>query len=147
MRSIPMKRLLALATGIAAGALVMYMLDPNSGRRRRALVRDKAIAAGHDVEKLARGTTRQTANHVRGVAAKVRARAHRSHPDDEQLHDHIRSQLGHALHHPARVEVNVDHGHVVLKGTADPAEMERLVTTISKMRGVHGVENRLTPEG
>lgn len=141
-----MKRLLALATGIAAGALVMYMLDPNNGRRRRALVRDKAVATGHDVERLARGTSRQTANHLRGVAAKVRARVRRSHPDDEQLRDHIRSRLGHALRHPARVEVDVDHGHVVLKGTADPAETEHLVATISKMRGVHGVENRLTAE-
>lgn len=141
-----MKRLLALATGIAAGALVMYMLDPNSGRRRRALVRDKAVATGHDVERLARGTSRQTANHLRGVAAKARARVRRAHPDDDQLRDHIRSRLGHALHHPARVEVNVDHGHVVLKGTADPAETERLVAAISKMQGVHGVESRLSPE-
>ncbi|HEY9112927.1 MAG TPA: BON domain-containing protein [Rhodanobacteraceae bacterium] len=142
-----MKRLLALVTGIAAGAVVMYMLDPTSGRRRRALVRDKAVATGHDVERLARGTTRQTANHVRGVAAKVRTRMRRSHPDDDQLRDHIRSRLGHTLHHPARVEVKVDHGQVVLTGTADPAEMEQLVATISKMQGVHGVENRLTAEG
>jgi len=142
-----MRRLLALVTGIAAGALVMYMLDPNSGRRRRAFARDKAVAAGHDIERLARGTTRHTADHLRGVAAKVRARGRRSHPDDEQLRDHIQSQLGHALHQPSRVEVNVDHGHVVLKGTANPTEMDLLVATISKMQGVHGVENRLTPEG
>lgn len=142
-----MKRLLALATGLAAGALAMYMLDPNSGRRRRALVRDKAVATGHDLERLARGTTRHTTNHLRGSAAKLRARAHHSPVDDEQLHDHIRARLGHTLHHPARVEVQVDHGHVVLKGTASAEEMDLLVATISKMQGVHGVENRLTPEG
>lgn len=142
-----MKRLLALTTGIAVGIVAMYMLDPNNGRRRRALVRDKAVATGHDVERLARGASRQTANHLRGMAAKVRARVQPSHPDDDQLRDHIRSRLGHALRHPARVEVNVDHGHVVLKGTADPAETERLVVTISKMQGVLGVENRLAPEG
>jgi osmotically-inducible protein OsmY len=142
-----MKRLLALATGIAAGAMVMYMLDPNNGRRRRALVRDKAVAAGHDVERLARGTSRQTANRLRGMAAKVRARVQHPRLDDDQLRDHIRSKLGHALRHPARVEVDVDHGHVVLKGTADPVETEHLVATISKMQGVHGVENRLAPEG
>lgn len=142
-----MKRLLALATGLAAGALAMYMLDPSNGRRRRALVRDKAVAAGHDVERLARGTTRHTANHLRGTAAKLRARVHHSRPDDEQLHDHIRARLGHTLHHPAHVEVQVDHGHVVLKGTANAAEMDLLVSTISKMQGVHGVESRLTPEG
>lgn len=142
-----MKRLLALVTGIAAGALAMYILDPNSGRRRRALARDKAFAAGHDVERLARGTTRHTADHLRGMAAKVRARTHRSVPDDDQLRERILSRLGHALHQPSRVEVDVDHGHVVLKGTADPAETERLVVTIAKMQGVHGVENRLAPEG
>ena len=28
----------------------MYLLDPNSGRRRRALVRDQMIHAGHEAE-------------------------------------------------------------------------------------------------
>ncbi len=142
-----MKRLLALATGLAAGALAMYMLDPNNGRRRRALVRDKAVAAGHDLGRLSRRTTRQAANHLRGTAARLRARTRHSPLDDEQLHEHIRARLGHTLHHPAHVEVQVDHGHVVLKGTASVEEMDLLVATVSKMQGVHGVENRLTPEG
>jgi hypothetical protein len=50
---------LALALGGLFGALVMYVLDPEMGRRRRALARDQAVHAGHvlgaDLPEAARG--------------------------------------------------------------------------------------------
>ena len=35
--------LAGLATGLFAGALAMFILDPDQGRRRRALARDKMM--------------------------------------------------------------------------------------------------------
>ncbi len=38
-----MNRQLSLLGGIGLGAALMYMVDPDRGKRRRALVRDKLL--------------------------------------------------------------------------------------------------------
>ena len=38
-----MNALLKVATAFAAGAAAMYLLDPETGRRRRALVRERVL--------------------------------------------------------------------------------------------------------
>src|SRR5688500_261640 len=46
--------LLKLVASFAVGAAAMCYLDPATGRRRRALARDKGVAVRHDVEDYAR---------------------------------------------------------------------------------------------
>jgi len=62
-----------LATGFALGALAMFILDPEQGRRRRALVRDKAVHYGHEVSDLASGASKDLRNRARGVVAETRS--------------------------------------------------------------------------
>jgi osmotically-inducible protein OsmY len=131
---------LKLATAFAAGALTMYMFDPVAGRRRRALARDQASAAGHDVEAFARNKAKHATDRLHGMAARM----HGQEPsDDRQLHDRIRSKLGHLVAQPGKVEVHVENGLVTLNGTAHLSEAEALVGAISQMLGVERVENRL----
>lgn len=52
--------LLNLAVAVACGAAAMYFLDPASGRRRRAYVRDKAAAGRHDVADYANTQAKRT---------------------------------------------------------------------------------------
>lgn len=137
-----MKQLLKMVTAFAAGALTMYMLDPVAGRRRRATVRDKAVAAGHDAEDFARDSARHASDLVHGAAAQL----HRSEPaNDRQLKERIRSQLGHLVAQPGKVEVHVENGLVTLSGSARLSEVEELVTAVSAMLGVERVDNRLAP--
>lgn len=138
-----MKRLMILATGIAAGAFAMYMLDPVAGRRRRAQVREKAVATGHDAERLARGASKHTVDRFRGAAAEVRSRFRTERVGDRRLHERIRSQLGRLVAAPGHLEVGVDNGHVTLRGSARPSEVEPLVAAVSGMQGVESVDNRL----
>ena len=72
MRHDPLADLASFATGFLTGVLVMYYLDAQSGSRRRALVRDKLVHAGHEVSDYTQGKARHAANKVKGVVAKVR---------------------------------------------------------------------------
>ncbi len=61
-----------LFAGLGIGAGVMFMLDPASGRRRRALVRDKTTSTVNGAADVVRRRTRDLANRTRGAAASTR---------------------------------------------------------------------------
>jgi hypothetical protein len=127
----------------AAGALVMYLLDPATGRRRRALMRDRGMSAGYDAQRFLRGKSKRAADHLRGVAARTRASLSNEPIDDELLHDRIRAKLGRLVEHPHAVEVHVHDGWVQLKGVIAQEEFESLIATVSSMRGVRNLESLL----
>ena len=138
-----MKTLLRIAAAAATGALVMYFMDPDRGRRRRALVRDKTMAAGSEVGELARTKSRRVADRTRGLVARTREHfSHEALPDD-RLQARIRSQLGRLVERPHAVEVQVHDGQVVLSGVARAEEIDALVDTVAAMRGVQAVDSRL----
>jgi hypothetical protein len=58
--------------GAALGAAVMYFLDPQGGRRRRALVRDKATSWAGQAEEYAEKTARHLGNRATGVTHEAR---------------------------------------------------------------------------
>ena len=61
--------------GIGAGAAVMYFMDPDRGRRRRALVRDKAVSAGHAFTDTVNARTKDLANRGYGMAMEAKKMA------------------------------------------------------------------------
>lgn len=138
-----MNAVVRLAVAFAAGAAAMYYFDPIAGRRRRALARDQGIAAGHDVEHLARAKAKRTADRLHGAAARRRARLRDEPVDDLRLHERIRSQLGHIVEYPGAVTVQVNDGHVVLTGTASEEEIEQLHEAVWALPGVDGLDNQL----
>jgi hyperosmotically inducible periplasmic protein len=142
-----MNGILRLAIALATGAAIMYYLDPQTGRRRRALVRDKGVGATHEVEDFARKGSRRIANRVRGTVARVRSRRAPILIDDDQLLDRIHSKLGHLVDAPGQVEVQVHDGWVVLTGSASPHEIDALMHMVAGMPGVRHVNNQLTIGG
>jgi hypothetical protein len=63
----------ATLAGLGLGAAAMYLLDPVSGRRRRAIARDKTVGAAHDAADTLQSKTRDLHNRARGVAAETRS--------------------------------------------------------------------------
>ncbi|TFW05385.1 YtxH domain-containing protein [Oxalobacteraceae bacterium OM1] len=57
--------------GFALGALAMYMLDPDRGTRRRALVRDKLTSAASSARDTLDSQSKQLADRARGLSAEV----------------------------------------------------------------------------
>lgn len=64
-----MDRAMALLAGAGLGAGLMYLLDPQMGRRRRALVRDKAVHMLHEAEDAARTVATDLRHRTEGLAS------------------------------------------------------------------------------
>ena len=65
---------LQLIGGLAAGAAAIYLLDPARGRRRRALIRDKAVKMEHKLVDKGAGKAKDLANRGKGVVSRMRRR-------------------------------------------------------------------------
>ncbi len=68
-----MNKAMAILTGAGVGAGLMFMLDPERGRRRRAQVRDKAVGTWNTASRTVRGKSQDVANRARGVVASTRS--------------------------------------------------------------------------
>jgi gas vesicle protein len=67
-----MSKLLGVIVSLGVGAGAAYMLDPERGRHRRTLVRDKAMAATNRMRDALDGKTRHWSNLARGYMAEAR---------------------------------------------------------------------------
>ena len=141
-----MKTWTRLAAAVAAGAALMYYLDPQSGRRRRALLRNRGASAGQDAGRLVRDNSREAVDRAGDVLRRARGALVGTPPADDVLLDRIRSRMGHVIEHPGQVNVDVQQGFVVLRGRASIEEIEDLTLQLGAMRGVTGVDNRLIPD-
>lgn len=141
-----MNTVLRVATAFAAGVAAMYFLDPNTGRRRRARVRDQGVATGHDLEDFALAKSKRAVDHAQGALARTRSRLSTEPVDDQQLHERIRTRLGRLVERPGEVKVDVNDGHVVLRGQAAQAEIDDLMAAIAAMRGVTDIDSRLSAD-
>lgn len=63
-----------ILTGVALGALCMYLFDPVQGNRRRALIRDQARSMRIKTAKAADATSRDLLNRVEGLGAETRGK-------------------------------------------------------------------------
>lgn len=62
-----MKNIAAILGGIGIGATLMYLFDPNGGNRRRALIRDKAVALKNDAGEVISGRAKDLSNRAKGL--------------------------------------------------------------------------------
>lgn len=148
-----MRDLLGLLAAAAGAAAVMYYFDPDMGRRRRALVRDRLAGASHNAGRTLRGQARYASDHARGVLAtgSLDRMSQREPQGDAQLRDRVRSRLGRLVSHPGAIDVEVDGGIVRLTGDVLAKETDGLLTQVRDMAGVLRVFNAMTahdsPEG
>lgn len=127
----------------AAGAISMYLLDPDHGRRRRAVMRDRVASGVSRLDDATSVASRDLRNRARGLAHEVRARFTREEVPDEILCERVRAQLGWAVSHPGAIEVSAVSGRVTLSGAVLEREYVRLLRTVWAVRGVADVEDRL----
>jgi hypothetical protein len=114
----PVKR--SLAAGLGIGALAAFLLDPKDGRRRRNVLRGRAISKLH----------------------------RRRDYDDVTLTRKVETEIFRDPDAPkGRVSVNTEHGVVFLRGAVERNQIRELGEAAGKVDGVERVENLLhTPD-
>jgi BON domain len=135
--------LLRLLTVAAAGAGVMYLLDPDGGRHRRARVRDQIVRAANRTGDAVDSTSRDVGNRARGVVAELRSRLVNVEVSDGVLYERVRARIGSVVGHEGTVEAAVIDGRVSLRGPVLADDVDRLVRRVRSIPGVREVINQL----
>jgi len=104
---------------IGLGALLMYVLDPQTGRRRRAQARDKMIHYRRKTAEAIDATARDLKNRTLGLAAETRSLVAKKPASDHALAQHVRASLAPLVSHPSSIEVTAENGLITLK-RSDP---------------------------
>ena len=126
------------------GAAAMYALDPDKGRRRRAIARDKARSFAAGTRDAVGVTRRDVAHRMQGLRARARHLfVRRPAPDDLQLIERVRARMGRQVSHSHAIQVGAHRGCVTLSGPILAHEAEPLLETVRGVFGVIGVEDRL----
>lgn len=131
-----------VATGIVIGAGATYLFDPMGGRRRRALLRDKALRAAHEAGEGAGRRKRDLASRSRGFFARLRGRGRRQ-PADHRLEERVRAELRQFASYPAVIRVTADEGCVELSGPILESEYAPVMAAVRAIPGVLAIDDDL----
>jgi osmotically-inducible protein OsmY len=140
-----MRRIVLFATAI--GAALTYFFDPDRGRRRRAMARDRSAGAARQSGRRLARLTRWGSAEVYGVTQKIRHRKEepKPQPDDVTLARKVETEIFRSADVPkGKINVNAVDGVVELRGEADRPEMIRdLEEQVRNIPGVRDVRNML----
>jgi osmotically-inducible protein OsmY len=134
---------LAAATG---GAAFMYFSDPQHGRRRRHVTRDKALSLARHGARRGRKLVHHASSDARGYLERAKhARGGSEDLDDTTLVDKVESIVFRDRDVPkGQINVNAENGVVFLRGEVDTPELvNALEARVRKVKGVRGVKNLL----
>jgi hypothetical protein len=138
-----MNKALAFGAGLGLGTGLMYLLDPDRGKRRRALVRDKFVWAARKTGEGFEVTARDLRNRSQGIISELQSRFSSEPVDDAVLVDRVRSKLGRIVSHPSAIQVTAQNGNVTVAGPILAAEVPELLTCVRRVAGVNDLVDNL----
>lgn len=133
----------SLLVGLGLGAGLMYLLDPDRGTGRRALIRDQATHYQARGTRVVNGRTRHLRNRAMGLLHELKRQTRSESVPDEILVARVRSKMGLVVSKPRQIGVLADNGKVILSGTILFDEVDALLETVAAIAGVQLIENRL----
>jgi osmotically-inducible protein OsmY len=133
----------AALVGAGVGAALMYFFDPDRGKRRRALVRDKVEAAGNKASDYAEKMGRDIRNRAYGMVAETKALFRQEEVTDDVLADRVRAKLGRYPLHIGAIEVSAHDGVITLSGPILADELATVMRATRFVRGVKEINNQL----
>ncbi len=139
-----------IVLGLAAGALLVFLLAPTTGRRRRAAIKDRLGKVSEGVTDAATAASDKAvdiAHRVEGLAHQIETKitadaGEASSDDDTTITDRVRSVLGHHEVSQGMERLNIDcvDGIVTLRGPMlDEATQQTLIAAVKAVPGVQEV--------
>jgi hypothetical protein len=122
---------------------MMFVFDPVRGRRRRALARDQMAHATRMLKRATGITARDLSHRAYGMWNEKGRLFQREQVSDDVLEARVRSRIGRSVSHPHAISVAVRDGHVTLSGPVLAREAKRLISGVSSLRGVKGMDHTL----
>lgn len=135
-----------ILSSLGLGAGLMYFFDPALGRRRRAVARDKMIHWSHRANHALEVVGRDMSHRIRGMTAGFRHWMSFESPGqvpDGRLEARVHTALGRHCTHPGSVEVRAQQGHVTLKGPILAPDVDEVLATVRRVRGVREIDNQM----
>ena len=143
-----MRKLLGAVGAVAA---LTYFFDPNSGARRRAMLRDRTLALFRRGARTTEQAGSAVAAEAYGVSQQIQ---HREEEDKGQLDDvtlarKVESEIFRDADVPkGNINVNAEYGVVYLRGEVEsPDLIKDLEEQARKVQGVYDVKNLLHTPG
>lgn len=133
-----------LMVGATAGATFTYLFDPDQGRRRRALLRDKTESARHDIAETTDIVMRDGRNRARGLLVEVEKLSRGDRPSDARVHHEVRAAIAATSRHPGAVDVRVVNGQATLAGPILADEVSDVLAAVQVVPGVEEVNDLLS---
>lgn len=136
--------------GAGAGALLAYLMDPDRGRARRAMARDRSLAAIRRASRIAGKKARWVSGRLAGVGHEItHPFPSDTHPNDPTITQKISSEVLRTVDvDRSRINVSTQDGVVVLHGEVDrPEQIRRLQDAVRSVPGVYGVRSELHVKG
>lgn len=133
---------LALASA-AISAAATYFLDPRSGGRRRALVRDQFVHAGRLSREFAAKAGRDALHRGYGVYAGAATPFRHHDMDDAVVEQRARTELGRLTGHPGAIGLRCSDGVLTVSGHVLTAEVAGVLAGLARVLGVKTLVNNL----
>jgi uncharacterized membrane protein len=137
------KTVVRSAVGVAITSGLAYLLDPESGKRRRQSLRDQCTGAAKRVSDGVRVKTYDFTHTLNSVSARMKSKLSRDRSTDSALAKRVYAALWRALPHPGTINVVAQDGHVILYGDVARAEREHAVEIARSVEGVREVSDHL----
>jgi hypothetical protein len=130
--------------GALIGSAAMYFMDPDRGRSRRAIIRDRAKGELRSKSEALNVMTRDFQHRVEGMRHEINSRMAPDKANDAIIEQRVCSAIGHACTHNRCLDVNVKDGVVQISGPVLASEAQAVIRAVRGVRGVTQVHNLMT---
>lgn len=129
--------------GLAA-SIGTYYMDPNNGRRRRALLRDKIGKSRRLIRRQSELALRDMENRLQGRMHELLSLFATKDADEGAIRERVKAVIGHYVSNSGAIHVSVSGNVVNLSGSILRREVLPLLWAVRTVKGVKHVNNNLT---